>query len=157
MVLLTVGGVPHRWKGLNRLRGVAETVFVVPGAAQRLARDSNIITMPQRSGFYHPDLVAAADAVVGKLGYSTLAEVWHTGAPFAFISRKGFRESPVLGDFAEKKMGAIQLAEDALETGDWLDALPILMDRPPSERTIRENGDDAVAGLLTGISSPPRR
>ena len=37
--------------------------------------EKNLILLPHHSVFFHPDLVNASDAVVGKLGYSTLAAV----------------------------------------------------------------------------------
>jgi UDP:flavonoid glycosyltransferase YjiC (YdhE family) len=147
MVLLTVGGVAHRWEGLHRLLELPGVVFVVPGAAPAFERRHNVVAMPQRSGFYHPDLVAAADAVVGKLGYSTLAETYRAGVPFAFLARRGFRETAPLAAFAEKKMDAVRLPEDALENGGWLEALPALLERPPSA-SAPGNGDDATAAIL---------
>jgi len=157
MVLLTVGGVAYRWEGLHRLQGLSGVVFVVPGAAPAFERRDNLVAIPQRSGFYHPDLVAAADAVVGKLGYSTLAETYQAGVPFAFLARQGFRETAPLASFAEKKMGAIRLPDDALEDGGWLEALPGLLKRSPDAKG-PGNGDDAVAEILASklpLETPP--
>ena len=69
--------------------------LVIPGSPQ-LARDGRVIRLPAHSDFEHPDLIHAADVVVGKLGYSTLAEVWAAGVPFGCVMRPHFPESAPL-------------------------------------------------------------
>ena len=55
--------------------------------------------MPHHSAFYHPDLVNASDAVVGKLGYSTVAEAALAGVSYAYVPRNQFRETESFGKF----------------------------------------------------------
>ena len=60
--------------------------------------------LSSRSGIFHPDIVAASDGVVGKIGYSTLAEVYAAGVPYGFVPRPRFRESDVLSAFVQEQM-----------------------------------------------------
>ena len=71
-----------------------DVTFVIPGGADDYLWQENLVLLPHHSRFYHPDLVAAADAVVGKVGYSTVAETFHAGAPLGYVPRTRFRESP---------------------------------------------------------------
>ena len=68
------------------------TIGVIPGAGGDIGRNENVIVLPHGSPFFHPDLVNASDCVVGKLGYSTLAEIYRAGVPFGFVVRRGFRD-----------------------------------------------------------------
>ena len=74
---------------------------MIPGSPHR-AHDGHIIRLPAQSAFYHPDLIHAADVVVGKLGYSTLAEVWAAGVPFGYVVRPQFPESGPLEAWAQQ-------------------------------------------------------
>ena len=81
MVLITTGGIPQSYNFLEKLRKFQGITFVMPGAGPAVKNFDNLIILPHRSDFYHPDLVNAADAVVGKVGYSTLSEIYHGGGP----------------------------------------------------------------------------
>ena len=85
------------WKGLPRQEPLPVAENVLGGGGGRRGRAGNVWLLPHRSGFFHPDLVQAADAVVGKIGYSTLAETCRARIPYGFVPRAGFRESAVLG------------------------------------------------------------
>ena len=98
MVLITMGGISETLPFVGQLADFDENIcFVVPGISMKLPVDGeknkNVIFLPQNSSFYHPDLVNAADAVVGKVGYSTLAEVYHAGIPYGFIPRSNIVSS----------------------------------------------------------------
>jgi UDP:flavonoid glycosyltransferase YjiC (YdhE family) len=126
MVLVTMGGLPWRPASLRRLeRG--DVFFVVPGAAERREHRGSLVALPHRSGFFHPDLVHAADAVIGKLGYSTLAEVWAAGVPFGHVGRPTFRESSVLAAFVADRMPGLTLTAEEISGEAWLERVPDLL------------------------------
>ena len=54
------------------------------------------VRLPVDHGHRHEDLVAAADAVVTKPGYGTIAECLAARTPFLYTSRDDFREYDVL-------------------------------------------------------------
>ena len=101
--------------------------------------------LPFHSDLYHPDLVAAADAVVGKLGYSTLAECWCSGVPFGFVPRESFPESPVLAAAVTEGGAGVAVAASALggASWDWLEAV-LAVPRVDGGRC-RGNADAAAA------------
>jgi hypothetical protein len=96
---------------------------------------------------YHPDLVRAADAIVGKIGYSTLAEAYAAGTPFGYVPRDSFPESPVLERFVHRERLGLRIEPDAFARGDWADALEALLARRPS-RSRRPNGAREAARLI---------
>lgn len=71
---------------------------------------NNLLRAPHSPDLFQPDLIDDCDAVIGKVGYSTLAEVYHTGAPFGYISLPSFVESEVLKEyqlFRSQRLGQI--------------------------------------------------
>jgi hypothetical protein len=147
LVLVTTGGVPERYEFLQALKKHTEVVFVVPGGARSSRRRDNCILLPVNSTFFHPDLVAAADAVVGKVGYSTLAEVHAAGVPFGYVVREGFRESRVLVDFIRKNMTGLGFDVGSFYSAEWLRRLPELMAMPRRPRP-EVNGGGQIAECL---------
>jgi hypothetical protein len=149
MVLLTMGGMPERRLRLPTNGSHPRAVFVVPGSADRMERNGGTILLPHRSEFYHPDLVHAADAVVGKLGYSTLAECHAAGVPFGFIPRPRFRESAPLAAYASSRLNAVAIEQGRYLSGEWGPQLADLLaqERRPAPAL---NGADAAADFVVG-------
>ncbi len=147
LVLLTMGGIPWRWDGVGRLRAHPEAVFVVPGGTGAERRNGNLVLLPHRTGFYHPDLVRAADVVVGKLGYSTLAEVVGMGKPFAYVPRPTFPESPVLEAYLRQRGACRAIPPHRLAALEWVEEVVALAD-PAGAPAAPANGAGAVARVL---------
>jgi hypothetical protein len=149
MVLVSMGGVPDRFDFLKRLPPRIDPFIVVPGAGERTNPHPKVIALPSNSSFYHPDLLQAADLLIGKAGYSTVAEAYRTGTPFGYVTRSESPESPVLEHFIRQSLSACPLSADTYHNGRWLDAMPDLLDmprRPPPKE--RENGADVIAKLV---------
>jgi hypothetical protein len=149
-VLFTMGGVPWRHGSLDALEGPGEIFFIVPGAAERFERRGRLILLPHRSGFFHPDLVHASDAVVGKLGYSTVAEVYDAGVPFAYVQRPTFRESGPLAAFVNSQIPALPLHVGDLTDGAWVARLPDLL-RQAKGAGPTTSGAVAAARIIHGL------
>lgn len=149
-VLITMGGVPWRPAALDRIESHAEAFFVVPGASDRIERRGRLVALPHRSGFFHPDLVHAADAVIGKLGYSTVAEVYAAGVPLGHVGRPTFRESPTLAAFVNAAMPGLPITPEELASGAWIEKLPALLALGRAQGT-RANGAEAAAHIALGL------
>jgi UDP:flavonoid glycosyltransferase YjiC (YdhE family) len=147
VVLITMGGIPQRHAFLNRLMEMTRVYFVIPGNSCRAEKRGNLILLPHRSAFYHPDLVNASDAVIGKAGYSTVAEAYRAGIPFGFVSREKFREAKTMARFIETKMRGIEISPDAFESGRWLARLADLLALSRMERR-EPNGAEQIAQYI---------
>lgn len=148
MTLITMGGILTHFPFLDRLAHSKEIKFLIPGGSDHYEQRGSLVLIPHHSDYYHPNLVAASDAVIGKLGYSTLAEAYAAGLPFAYIPRDHFRESPPMARFARQHMETIELEEERFFSGEWLDLLPELLAKPKRVRST-PNGADQIAAFVT--------
>lgn len=132
-LLVTMGGIPHDGFAVKPLLDLPGIEFILAGATRRQRRIGNVLLLPHRSGHYHPDLVAAADAVVGKIGYSTVAETCRSRVPYGFVPRAGFRESAVLARWLVDRGRGLRIEPAAFASGSWVRRIPELLalGRPP--------------------------
>jgi len=150
MVVITMGGVPAQFSFLNELSHQRDFCIVIPGGSNSLKINGNLILLPHHSDFFHPDLIMASNAVVGKVGYSTLAEIYHTGVPFGYIMRPNFRESEILAAYIENQMNGIAIKEAEFQDGGWVSHLPRLLALPDIKRN-SPNGAEQIAGFLCNL------
>jgi UDP:flavonoid glycosyltransferase YjiC (YdhE family) len=147
VVLVTLGGLQEEIPHLERLMELDPVQFIIPGSNGPMEKRKNLIILPRRSDFFHPDLMNASDAVIGKVGYSTLAEAYHAGIPLGYISRNTFRESTSLVSYVEGNMQGVELDESAFFNGQWSAAVPELIRFPRISRKVI-NGADQAAGYI---------
>lgn len=147
VVMITMGGIPEHYSFLKELANQREVHFVIPGGSQSMEIRDNLVLLPHHSDFFHPDLINACDAVVGKLGYGTLAEVYHTGVPFGYISRPSFRESEILAAYVEREMIGVAIEETEFQAGSWISHLQDLLALPRIQRS-GPNGAEQVARFI---------
>ncbi|MCE9615208.1 MAG: hypothetical protein K8T26_13095 [Lentisphaerae bacterium] len=153
-VLLTGGVIPGGAAGLAPLRHATPYQFIAVGGQAPEQRDGQVVSLPTTSDIYHPDLVHACDVVVGKLGYSTLAEVYHAGVPFAYLTRDQFRESKSLEAFAVSCMPSQRIAYPELVDGGWIRALPALLAQPRVTRSTTNGAERAADWLVANVLQP---
>lgn len=143
LVLVAPGGFPlsmalDRWP---RLSGVH---WLVP-APQAVARRD--MTPLESLGLRFPDLLTAVDAVIGKPGYGTFAEVACHGVAMLYVSRGDWPEEPCLVEWLQNSARALEIPRAAFERGDVGDALQALWQRP-RRPPIAPTGIDDAARLL---------
>lgn len=155
MILVTMGGVKQDYRFLD-LNAVPDNVhLVISGGDHRADSDAGVTWLPMDSDFYHPDLMNACDAVVAKVGYSTLAEAYNSGVPFGYIRRPDFQESDILAGFVESSMNGIQITADALYGGNWYHQIQLLAEMPRSSRR-HTNGAQQISEFLAAKISEKR-
>jgi hypothetical protein len=145
LVVLTMGGYGEALPFLDRLRAVPGIDFLVTGV-ERTGIDGNLRLFDNNSPLFMPDVLRAADAVVAKLGYGTVSEVWREGIPFGWVTRPDSREMAALEAFAERELPGFLLERDAFVGGGWIDRLPELLSMPRRPRS--GGGADRVAEVL---------
>jgi hypothetical protein len=155
LALITMGGLStadeHAF--LHQLAAHPDTWFVIPGANPLETPARNVVCLPAHSSFYHPDILNAADAVIGKSGYSTVAEAYHAGIPYGYVSRPRFPESDVMAKFIQSRMRGIEFTEPQFQSGAWLERLADLLalGRIPRADTADANGAGQAAQFITSL------
>jgi hypothetical protein len=149
-VLITMGGISASHPYLRSLEKRDDVYFILPGASEDVCARGNVLLLPHRSGFFHPDLVQASDAVIGKAGYSTLAEVFHAGVPFGYVVRPDFRESASLASFIQGEMEGICIQEENFNSAAWVSLLDDLLALPRSTPSV-PNGASEIARFISGL------
>ncbi len=150
LAMITMGGIEWSYDALvSQLDHDGDLWLVIPGS-RRHEKRGRLVRLPHRSEFFHPDLIHAADVVVGKLGYSTLAEVYRAGVPLGYLTRPGFAESEKLEAWVKEHLICRWLEAAELESSRWLEKVRELIERP---WRVPERGDGAVdvAGFVAGI------
>ena len=147
VIMITAGGIPQRYGFIDKLREQSDIHFIIPGASNSATIQQNLILLPENSAYFQPDLINAADAVIGKVGYSTLAEIFQAGVPFGYCARSHYPESKPLIDFVEQTMGGIAIEETDFQNGTFIRHIDKLMEIPRARRN-SSNGADQIAGFL---------
>jgi hypothetical protein len=149
-VVLTLGGTATA-SGPFRPGVLPDDFFlVIPSGSDEIARAGRVVRLPVRSDIYHPDLIRAADAVIGKAGYSTLAEIYQADVPFGYVSRTDFREAPVLETFVQDNLRSLKIAAADMENGSWTAVIPELT-ALPSHAGKRANGAGRTAQFVLDV------
>ncbi len=147
LVMITMGGILEQYSFLEQLKQISGIYFVIPGPVEQPQQQHNLFLLPHHSPFFHPDLINAADAVIGKVGYSTIAEVYQAGVPFGYVARPKFPESEFLVAYIEAKLPGLPLAKTDFMTGRWLSRLPELLAIPRVKRS-GPNGAEQAARFV---------
>jgi hypothetical protein len=149
IVVITLGGFTQSIPPLP-YHHHPDLLFVFPGQKTTEMIGSNLLLLGKEDGPYHPDLLAAADVVVCKTGYSTLAECCQAGVRPITVGREDFPESVVLQGYAQEHLGGVAISPSAFHAGEWLElAAKMTSAAPPPP--FRENGAEKVAWFLCNL------
>lgn len=152
-VLITMGGIEEQYDFSEQLAMIRDIHFVIPGASEKVRIHGNLVLLPHHSAYFHPDLVNACDAVIGKVGYGTVGEVYYAGVPFGYIARSRFRESQKLVSFIKNRMNGLPISEDQFYGGGWLSSLQDLLAMPRIHRQ-HPQGAEQVAHFVYELIRP---
>ena len=152
MVLMTMGGMPGHFPFMERLGGVPELHFVLAGVESHAGLPANVRAVPHQSPFFHPDLVLAADAIVGKVGYGTVAEAFQGRTQFFYVPRPAFPESAVMEHFVREELHGVEVPLADFEGGEWLAKVADqLAPVPPLLSKGGADGANAVADEIAAL------
>ena len=152
MLLVSMGGIPWRFSGLERAAEVTGVSIVVPGGGSTETRSGSLIVLPHHSRFHHPDLVHAADGGLAKLGYSTVAEVWSAGCSLGWIPRPTFPESDQMARWVHRTLAGAEFSQDELIDGHWVERLDEII-ISTGQPTPRLGGESAAAKAMLAVCS----
>lgn len=124
LVILNFGGQPSGWK-LKEEFLPPGWLGLVCGASDSQELPPNFMKLAKDA--YTPDIIAASDCMLGKIGYGTVSEALAFKLPFVFVRRDYFNEEPFLRNMLEYYQSGVEMIRRDLLTGHW---------RPYLERAI---------------------
>lgn len=130
LVMCTMGGVPGTFQFLPALRAHKDIFFILAGTEPSQDLPSNVRAVPHSSNLYHPDLVAASDAIIGKVGYSTVAEAYYGRTQFLYVPRRRFAESEVMEQFVTRELCGVEIEQGSFDDGSWVARVPSILRKP---------------------------
>ncbi|KAI4337448.1 hypothetical protein L6164_015863 [Bauhinia variegata] len=144
VVILNFGGQPSGWK-LKEEFLPSGWLCLVCGASDSQDLPKNFRKLAKDA--YTPDIIAASDCMLGKIGYGTVSEALAYKCPFVFVRRDYFNEEPFLRNMLEYYQCGVEMIRRDLLTGHW---------RPYLERAISLkpcydagiNGGEVAAHIL---------
>lgn len=150
VVTVTMGGIPAEYDFMKFLTEQQSFIFILPGMGSDLKRHDNLLFLPFNSPYYHPDIINMSDIVIGKNGYSTVAEVYHSGVPFGYIERPVFPESPIMSQYIEREMNGCAIRESDFISGDWPGQLEKLLSLPRKNPSA-SNGSNIATHIILNL------
>ncbi|KAJ7521489.1 hypothetical protein O6H91_19G056700 [Diphasiastrum complanatum] len=96
---------------------------------------------------YTPDLIAASDCMLGKIGYGTVSEALAYKVPFVFVRRDYFNEEPFLRNMLEFYQGGVEMIRRDFLIGRWQPYLQRALKMQPTF-VGDVNGGQVVANIL---------
>ena len=152
LVFISMGGIDLELPFIQQLPALPHTIFLLAGQEKNHWLAENVLLLSRNSDFYHPDLINAADLVVCKSGYSSVAECFQAGVPMVTVGRATFRESAVLEQFCAAELTGQVLSQEEFLSGSWLSRLEHLFSIP-RQTAAPQNGADTIAEHLSSFLS----
>ncbi|KAK8509401.1 hypothetical protein V6N13_062451 [Hibiscus sabdariffa] len=144
LVILNFGGQPAGWK-LKEDYLPSGWLCLVCGASDTQELPPNFVKLPKDA--YTPDLIAASDCMLGKIGYGTVSEALAYKLPFVFVRRDYFNEEPFLRNMLEFYQSGVEMIRRDLLIGHWKPYLERAISlKPCYEGGI--NGGEVAAHIL---------
>ncbi len=148
LVVVTMGGVFQQLPSLRDTADFPDIYFLFTGQKETKQLGENMALLARDSPVYHPDLLNAADVVVCKAGYSTVAECCQAGARVISVGRADFPESVILQKYIRERLGGTAIGPKRYENGEWVPLAAALL-AGPKPAAASENGAARVADFMT--------
>jgi hypothetical protein len=147
LVLVSFGGF-----GSGPLRGTADedlSGYVFTGFGPRPPGfGGEWIAVDQPAPIRHEDLMRACDAILGKPGYGTVAEVIAHRTRFLYLPRSDFREIPLLERGLDRHACARSMPREEFARGRWRPHLDALFAMPEAREAMPAHGAEVIADAL---------
>uniref|UniRef100_A0A0C9S778 TSA: Wollemia nobilis Ref_Wollemi_Transcript_13892_3889 transcribed RNA sequence n=1 Tax=Wollemia nobilis TaxID=56998 RepID=A0A0C9S778_9CONI len=149
LVIFNFGGQPAGWT-LKEESLPPGWICLVCAASPNQEFPPNFRRLP--ADVYTPDLIAASDCMLGKIGYGTVSEALAYKIPFVFVRRDYFNEEPFLRNMLEYYNSGVEMIRRDLLTGHWIPYLEHALNLNPcyNEPT---NGGEVAANILQNTAT----
>ncbi|KAJ1260746.1 hypothetical protein BS78_10G255900 [Paspalum vaginatum] len=144
VVIFNFGGQPAGWK-LKQEWLPDGWICLVCGASDSQDVPPNFIKLAKDA--YTPDVMAASDCMLGKIGYGNASEALAYKLPFVFVRRDYFNEEPFLRNVLERYQNSIEMIRRDFLTGHWKPYLLHALTLQPCYNGPK-NGGEVAAQIL---------
>lgn len=152
LTLINIGGSMWEDKDSLVMQLIEQTEVHVVLIGSHIApkKTERLLVLSPDSDLYYPDILNASDAVLAKLGYSTLAEVYVSGTRYGYIPRTNSPEAPYLDEYAQAHTACTRFNAEDLQGDEGIIKLHhlLLLKRQPHEE---DNGANQVAEQIIKI------
>jgi len=148
IVVVGFGGIALDTLPFEQMEQFAGYRFIVSGPVPE-----GCVRIHPASGLPMPfgTLLASADLIVTKPGYSTVVEAVALGKPVVYVRRYNFADEQSLVDYLHRYGRAVELSTHDFSDGRWEPALAAaLVAPPPREAAPPPHGAVGAARLLSG-------
>ncbi len=147
VALIAFGGIALDSLPFDRLESLRGYRFIVSGPVPKgLLRIYPVSSLP----FAFDSLMASADLIISKPGYSTVVESVARSKPLVYVRRYNFADEEALVDYAHRYGRAVELSFDNFTAGRWEQALDAASRAPkPAEPPPPATGAADAAAILT--------
>jgi hypothetical protein len=149
VVYISMGGSSWDASFLKDLQGYVRHAFIISGGNVSPHRLGNLLFLDINT--YMPDVLASCDAVICKVGYSTLAETYYAGIPFGYVSREQFQESKILEEYIRTDMQGMKIIQDDFFSGEFIHHIDEILSLPRIERDHEVNGAFSAAWFINDL------
>ena len=148
IVLIGFGGIALEALPFERMEQMVGYQFLISGPVPqgiRRARSTDSIPLPFNT------LLASADIVMTKPGYSTIIQAVARNRPVLYVRRYNFADEASLVQYLHRYGRGVELSADDFHSGRWDAGLERLADIPcPSEEPPPPTGATEAASILAG-------
>ncbi|KAI3447294.1 hypothetical protein Pfo_003959 [Paulownia fortunei] len=144
VLIYNFGGQPAGWK-LQKEYLPDGWICLVCGASEGQELPENFMKLPK--DVYTPDLIAASDCMLGKIGYGTVSEALAYKVPLIFVRRDYFNEEPFVRNMLEYFQCGVEIIRRDLLTGRWAPYIERAITLKPCYEA-GTNGGEVVAHIL---------
>lgn len=150
--LLSMGGMGWGNADISPLRDMQSWTFLVmPDTWEQVSDQAHFRCIPTDYPDYQ-NLIATADVLVGKAGWSTVAEVIAHRTPMLYTLRDGYSENVLLDKALKTYANCHYVEKSAFESGDWARYLDMLVTRDFAWTDIPTNGAEIAAKRMIEIA-----
>ncbi len=149
--LLSMGGMTWGDNDVSALRKITGwTFWVMPDMWEHVSDLDYCRMIPVDTPDYQ-NLIASADVLVGKAGWSTVAEVIAHQTPMLYTLRDGYSENTLLQQALQQYANCRYIKKSAFQTGAWVAYLDELVNQDFNWTSIPTDGAKVAAERLLGM------
>ena len=111
----------------------------------------SVVLLPATVHF--PDVIAAADAVIGKIGFGLVSECLAGQTPLIFVSRENFAEETYLKSLLLSYNAGFEMSLEDFASGAWIASLEQAAEMTPSYDLSGFGGASKVAHIVSSVGS----